>query len=170
MKKCPKCGNMLNDYSTFCTECGNKLDGESPTQTTTKKCPKCGATVNSYSSFCPECGTNMNAPLADKPTEEKNSKKSTGKSHVPLKLAITAVLVVGAFVGVNTFQNYSDQQKSSLGVETSKMNNAQANSETTMNTSIPMTTTTTPTPTTTTITTTTTEKPKPSVNIPSGYY
>ena len=50
--KCNHCGSEQKDGSTFCSECGNKLDAP-------KKCfcCNCGKKLQSDAKFCPQCGT-----------------------------------------------------------------------------------------------------------------
>jgi membrane protease subunit (stomatin/prohibitin family) len=47
---CPKCGEMNQPSSKFCSSCGAKMAVDNA------KCPKCSAEVPATSKFCPECG------------------------------------------------------------------------------------------------------------------
>lgn len=46
--KCKKCGAILLDNDTFCSECGTRVKMD--------MCPKCGETVREGSKFCFKCG------------------------------------------------------------------------------------------------------------------
>ena len=52
--KCPKCKEEIEDNSTFCQFCGEKLNDESSIY-----CPKCGELTKSNVSFCSKCGYNF---------------------------------------------------------------------------------------------------------------
>ena len=56
---CPNCGNLVA-RSSFCSECGAKLEVNNPDSKEYTICPCCGAEV-SHGKFCPECG----APLVE---------------------------------------------------------------------------------------------------------
>ena len=47
--KCPKCGNEAPQGSTFCNQCGTRLN-------TLIQCPSCGSMIPANSVFCPKCG------------------------------------------------------------------------------------------------------------------
>ena len=48
-KACPKCGNLENADSNFCTSCGFKFESE-------LRCPECGSKIGPDDSFCTMCG------------------------------------------------------------------------------------------------------------------
>lgn len=52
--KCPKCNEEIEDNSTFCQSCGEKLNKESSIN-----CPNCGELLKSNVSFCSNCGYNF---------------------------------------------------------------------------------------------------------------
>lgn len=60
---CPHCGAQLSDGSTFCTNCGTRLDTAANTQPQKRFCTSCGAEIPAGSSFCVQCG----APVAGQP-------------------------------------------------------------------------------------------------------
>jgi hypothetical protein len=45
--KCPKCGAELKDGTSFCTECGSKIE---------RHCISCGQVLKADDMFCPACG------------------------------------------------------------------------------------------------------------------
>lgn len=60
---CPHCGAQLSDGSTFCTNCGTRLDTVANTLPKKRFCTSCGAEIPAGSSFCVQCG----APVAGQP-------------------------------------------------------------------------------------------------------
>ena len=63
MKKCIKCGVLLEDDDSFCLECGTKQDitmdenqDEVSLKLEEKKCSYCGETIEADSLYCPHCG------------------------------------------------------------------------------------------------------------------
>lgn len=49
MKKCPKCGQLLEDNQLFCSQCGTRVIVK-------KRCASCGAELEDDLNFCPLCG------------------------------------------------------------------------------------------------------------------
>ena len=54
---CPKCNEELDEDSTFCSSCGEKIETGD-----LKKCPSCGTSNKSDASFCNSCGYNFTTP------------------------------------------------------------------------------------------------------------
>ena len=54
---CPKCNEELDEDSTFCSSCGEKIE-----TVDLKKCPSCGTSNKSDASFCNSCGYNFTTP------------------------------------------------------------------------------------------------------------
>jgi hypothetical protein len=59
---CPECGTANRNGSTFCNECGQKLDAFARI-----KCPQCGAMNSVQDASCSECGARL-WPADDGPT------------------------------------------------------------------------------------------------------
>ena len=57
-KKCPTCGNMVEDGKKFCVECGTNMT-DIVEKSDTKTCPKCNANVGAGLKFCSECGEKL---------------------------------------------------------------------------------------------------------------
>ena len=54
---CPKCNEELDEDSTFCSSCGEKIE-----TVDLKKCPSCGTSNKSDASFCNCCGYKFTTP------------------------------------------------------------------------------------------------------------
>ena len=78
MNNCPKCGASLPPNSSFCRECGAKLE-KKPTIT----CPRCGYSAEEGTRKCPECGKKF----------KKNKRKHFPKRNW-LMLLPTILLVI----------------------------------------------------------------------------
>ena len=52
--KCPKCNEEIEDNSSFCQSCGEKLNKESSIN-----CPNCGELLKFNVNFCSNCGHNF---------------------------------------------------------------------------------------------------------------
>lgn len=77
MKRCPKCGNELGDW-TFCNKCGTNVEeflsssqsvgtnNVAEPRKETKNCPKCGNEIGEWT-FCNKCGTNIEEYVAPEP-------------------------------------------------------------------------------------------------------
>lgn len=64
MRRCLRCGEMMDDNVRFCPRCGEKVPeiiNERRTEYagTVLKCPHCGAEVESYTAHCPACGREL---------------------------------------------------------------------------------------------------------------
>lgn len=61
-RQCPHCGVRVSDNDAFCTNCGKKLE-EEPTSGTTqafqRKCHNCGTMLDQDDVFCPNCGIKL---------------------------------------------------------------------------------------------------------------
>ena len=55
---CPKCYADVPPGTSFCEECGTKIDNSNISNQETT-CPKCYADVPPGTSFCEECGTKI---------------------------------------------------------------------------------------------------------------
>ena len=58
--KCPKCGNEAPQGSTFCNQCGTRLNA-------TMQCPSCGNMIPANSVFCPKCGKMVRNDVEEEP-------------------------------------------------------------------------------------------------------
>jgi DnaJ-class molecular chaperone with C-terminal Zn finger domain len=60
---CEKCGGEISKTSTFCGNCGAKVEVHTAdvniTENNTIVCPSCNKTVEEGKNFCPECGTKV---------------------------------------------------------------------------------------------------------------
>ena len=77
MKRCPKCGNELGEW-TFCNKCGTNVEeflsssqndeasNQPSPQKEIRKCPKCGNDIGDWT-FCNKCGTNIEEYVAPEP-------------------------------------------------------------------------------------------------------
>ena len=52
IKKCSRCGTVLNDKPKFCPNCGSLIGVE-------HNCPNCGRVYEEGQRFCFECGTKL---------------------------------------------------------------------------------------------------------------
>ena len=86
---CPKCSKEIDEDSTFCPSCGEKLNAES-----SKKCPKCDVSNEPEASFCTKCGYNFY-------TNETNVLQETNRI-IELILGIIAAVVgfFGSFIAL----------------------------------------------------------------------
>ncbi len=56
-KRCPRCGDLCDDDSIFCSSCGAKFSEIQATPVpATIYCTNCGAKLDSDSIFCGDCG------------------------------------------------------------------------------------------------------------------
>lgn len=59
MKRCPKCGEEIENGKRFCSNCGydtHKVEDEHQIDSNNTNCSKCGTMFSKKSKFCPECG------------------------------------------------------------------------------------------------------------------
>lgn len=128
MKKCLKCGALLDDDAVFCAECGTneliKIENEKP-PVSKRRCPVCGEALEEDSRFCTNCGAKLEQkpvkPVKPekpekpkkpekpekpkkpkKPKEEKNINKSALKGVIAAVLSVilaAAIGVGGYFIG-----------------------------------------------------------------------
>lgn len=86
---CPKCNEEIDEDSTFCPSCGEKLNTE-----TSKKCPNCGVSNETSVSFCSSCGYNFNS-------NESNALQKTSR-NIELILGIIGAVVgfFGSFIAL----------------------------------------------------------------------
>jgi len=69
MLECQQCGQINDDDTKFCTNCGFKLSGD---KINAIKCPNCGINNKINSKYCINCGTILNEDI-----------KSTNKFYCP---------------------------------------------------------------------------------------
>ena len=65
---CKKCGKKIDDDSTFCPFCGEKVSNTISTKITRKvvrneslRCPHCDAPISSFDAICPYCGSTLSS-------------------------------------------------------------------------------------------------------------
>lgn len=54
---CKNCGKEIEENSSFCTECGQKVETDAVSKESNKFCKRCGAQMNANSKFCTKCGS-----------------------------------------------------------------------------------------------------------------
>jgi hypothetical protein len=65
--KCPKCGAELKDGTSFCAECGSKIE---------RHCISCGQVLKADDMFCPACGARQDeepVPVQSQSAETNNA-------------------------------------------------------------------------------------------------
>jgi hypothetical protein len=70
--KCSNCGEMMDPESTFCTNCGSRLEKK----TALKECASCGQTMELQAVFCSRCGSRYEDKDTSRPTPETSSLES----------------------------------------------------------------------------------------------
>lgn len=90
MKKCMKCGTILEDDDIFCHECGTKQEiGEVeaqigvPQEPEGKKCVHCGETIEVDSMFCPFCGEPQDVENVDAEHKEEPQQETSEQPKQP---------------------------------------------------------------------------------------
>lgn len=74
MKKCQKCGALLQDDVIFCTACGEDMRQLIPPNRNQQQfCPNCGNHVNTNMKFCDGCGYNLDTVKADQNVTKSES-------------------------------------------------------------------------------------------------
>ena len=68
---CNKCGKQLTEDTTFCPECGNKIEKE----VETIFCNKCGKKLEGDTTFCPECGNKIASDVVNNNVIQTNTSK-----------------------------------------------------------------------------------------------
>lgn len=109
MKKCPYCGNQMEDDNLFCTECGKPVPQGNV-------CPHCGASVNKSDSFCQNCGKKIEDDPSGSVSEPalshvEDRKTDKSKRIILFALIAIAVIVVLFFCGRYGYKVYSDYIK-----------------------------------------------------------
>ena len=103
--KCAMCGEVLEEGSVFCTNCGTKVASaeeataapvievvpEPVVEDTTPKCEVCGAVLDSDSAFCTICGTKVNVSA---PVVEPVATPVVEEVFVPTEPVVVSVPVV----------------------------------------------------------------------------
>ena len=56
-KRCPNCGNILNEQAKFCPLCGAKQDAQA--EAAGNHCPFCGEALEPGARFCGNCGRDL---------------------------------------------------------------------------------------------------------------
>lgn len=93
---CNNCGHKNDEGTTFCTECGSKLELGAPIQEPAcVYCDNCGSEITNDSKYCEKCGASL--------TGEKKKKTKFVKMLVALIAAI-AVMCCAVF-GFTTLSN-----------------------------------------------------------------
>lgn len=94
---CKKCNALIPDDSTFCPECGAKVEAAAPSAPAAQVfCANCGAPMASDDGFCQNCGAKAEVVAPVQTAEPKSGKKFDLKS-IPqkyMKLGIAAVAVI----------------------------------------------------------------------------
>ena len=75
MKKCFKCGALIDDDSSFCPYCGTNLNSSTLSNDNESECLNCGFRLKPHQKYCPNCGydnpnydENASAPAYDNDT------------------------------------------------------------------------------------------------------
>ncbi len=66
VSKCPKCGAVVPQGSSFCAACGSAIESPPQKDENCIKCSECGATIPIGCKFCTSCG---------KPIEESSNEE-----------------------------------------------------------------------------------------------
>ena len=102
MKKCPFCGEKLDDNARFCKRCGLSASGESAVQAKKREIEK--------------LSQNRRKRNARRKVEEKKKKNKIRISEKTLSLLIVlmalAILAVPAIISYNVFRSNSEDAKS----------------------------------------------------------
>lgn len=67
MKRCTYCGELNEDDSLFCSECGKPIPQG-------RQCPHCGVRVSDNDAFCTNCGKKLEEEPTSGTTQEGVSK------------------------------------------------------------------------------------------------
>lgn len=109
MMNCSKCGNQVNEGTTFCNRCGNKIE----TVVKKKFCANCGAEKLPGARFCAKCGYAPNVqpnPAQDIPTTYAHAKKKSTFPVVIVVLLSVILLAGGVLVGKLIIDNQNDSE------------------------------------------------------------
>lgn len=115
---CTKCNAQIPDDSTFCPECGGKVEvvWTAPSAPAAKVfCPNCGASMAAGDSFCENCGAKVEpaapqaAPKAPKaPGKKLNLNKKTMTIGIAaIAVILIAVIVISIIASANAVNNYA---------------------------------------------------------------
>ena len=85
--KCQKCGFENVDNSTYCINCGSRLDGKI-------RCPKCGEFIEPDAKACPSCG--FIVPHSNKPSSNGFSQKRTQIKSIFIRIFSIVSIVLFA--------------------------------------------------------------------------
>lgn len=88
MTYCKNCGNILEDGTKFCPQCGAEVSG-------TRCCARCGNEFNGMEKFCSQCGSSLDNVSSNSIIIEENETATNGfKRYLPYVIGTIVLIVV----------------------------------------------------------------------------
>lgn len=141
-KRCPKCGNMIEDKDTVCQHCGYIFEVSRGPVINKVQCPSCGSAVPETARVCPECGCRLGFSVAlqkGKSTMKKvkyQNKEATDigvnkhhKNHTLLVMILFIIFIVFLMILYYMIHKRSSVQNTLFNAPTEQVDSSMGNAE-----------------------------------------
>lgn len=96
-KRCPGCGDEVEESEAFCNKCGMNLKQE---EVVKKTCPACGDEVDEGETFCNKCGYNLNQSISSVSQTAPVVEKKTPVWPFIVGTGLCLAIMIGCLVGL----------------------------------------------------------------------